>query len=223
MSGSLLNPLDTFAAIETRRSIKTFRDEAIPVEVLRRLIDLTVAAPSSYNLQDWRIVLVQSPEQKQALAEAAFGQSQVLEAPVTFVFAANEASWKNDSIMEQIFQMGLETGAWPPKTVEYFKTAIPQFQENLGPKTREYAIKDAMIAATHTALAAEAMGLSSCFMNGWQEDKVKAVIGAGDRPEIGIAVLLPVGYAAEARKNPGRLPLSTNVFMESLDMPFGGK
>ncbi|MGF1461116.1 MAG: nitroreductase family protein [Leptolyngbyaceae cyanobacterium] len=221
MTTSLSAPLDTFAAIQTRRSIKSFKDEPIPAEMLRRLVELTVAAPSSYNLQDWRIVLVQGSAQKQALTEAAFGQEQVAQAPVTFVFAASSTAWKDDQIMEQIYQTALERGAWPEKTVEYFKTAIPQFQENLGAKTREYAVKDAMIAATHTALAAEAMGLSSCFMNGWQEDAVKKVIGAGDRPDIAIAVLLPVGFAAESRQNPGRLPLSTNVFVDGMETPFG--
>jgi nitroreductase len=221
MTGSLSMPLDTFTAMENRRAVKKFRDEPIPIEMLQRLVALTVAAPSSYNLQDWRIVLVQSPAQKQALSEAAFGQQQILQAPVTFVFTASTTAWKNAKIMDRIYQTALERGAWPAATVDYFKTAIPQFQENLGSKVREYAIKNAMIAATHTALAAQAMGLSSCLMNGWQEDKVKAVIGAADQPDICVALLLPVGYAAEARQNPGRLPLSVNVYVDHWGNPFG--
>ncbi len=221
MSASLNTPLDTFTAMQTRRAIKSFKPDPIPAPMLRRLLELTVAAPSSYNLQDWRIVLVQSPEQKEALTAAAFGQGQVAQAPITFVFAASTTAWQDEARMNQIYQTALDAGAWPQKTVEYFKTAIPQFQANLGPKTREYAIKDAMIAATHTALAAEAMGLASCFMNGWQEDKVKEVIGASDRDDICIALLLPIGYAAEPRQNPGRLPLSANVFVDHLANPFG--
>ena len=220
MTGTLATPLDTFTAIQTRRAVKSFKDIPIPPDMLQRLVDLTVCAPSSYNQQDWRIVLVQSAEQKQALAEAAFGQKQVSQAPVTFVFAANIEAWKDEDTMEKIYQSGLASGAWPQKAVDHFRTVVPQFQSNLGPKAREYAIKDTMIAATHTALAAQAMGLSSCFMNGWQEDKVKAVIGASDRPEICIALLLPVGYAAEGRKNPGRLPLATNVFVDHLGNGF---
>nr|WP_204138698.1 nitroreductase family protein [Halomicronema sp. CCY15110] len=220
MNASLSSPLDTFTAITTRRAIKSFKDEAIPPEMLQRLVELTVAAPSSYNLQDWRIVLVQSAAQRQALTEAAFGQQQVQQAPVTFVFTASTTAWQDEALMEQIYQTALERGAWPQKTVDYFKQAIPQFQENLGERRREYAIKDAMIAATHTALAAEAMGLSSGFLNGWQEDAVKKVIGAEDRADIVVAVLLAIGFAAEPRKNPGRLPLSTNVFVNSLDTPY---
>jgi nitroreductase len=216
-----MTPLDTLTAIQQRRSIKSFKPDPIAPDLLHQLVELTVAAPSSYNLQDWRIVLVQAEAQKQALAEAAFGQPQVTQAPVTFVFAADSSSWQDEAIMAQIYQQGLDSGAWPQQTVDYFKGAIPQFMAALGPKTREYAIKDAMIAATHTALAAQALGLSSSFMNGWVEDKVKAVIGATDQPNIGIALLLSIGYAAEPRKNPGRLPLAVNVSVDRLDNPYG--
>ena len=217
-----LPPLDTVTAIQQRRAIKSFKSDPIAPELLHQLVELTVAAPSSYNLQDWRIILVQDDAQKQALAEAAFGQPQITQAPVTFVFAADSSSWQDDALMAQIYQQGLDSGAWLQQTVDYFKGAIPQFMTALGTKTREYAIKDAMIAATHTALAAEALGLSSCFMNGWLEDKVKAVIGAADQPNLEIALLLPIGYGAEPRKNPGRLPLSVNVSVDRLGQPYGG-
>ena len=85
----------------------------------------------------------------------------------------------------------------------------------MGDKPREYGIKDAMIAATHLVLDEESLGLSTCFMNGWAEDKIKEVIGATDS-DLAIAVLVAVGYAKECRKNPGRLPLSANVFVEKI-------
>lgn len=106
--------------------------------------------------------------------------------------------------------------------VNYFETAVPQFQEKLGAKNREYAVKDAMIAATHLMLAAESLGLSTCSLNGWLEEKVKAVIGATDDPDLAIALLVPVGYAAEPRSNPGRLPFAYNVFGERLGNPYTG-
>lgn len=210
--------LDVPTAILQRRSIKNFKPDPIEPELLKLLIELTIAAPSSWNLQDWRIVVVQDKAQRAALAEAAFGQQQVLQAPVTFVFAADAYAWQQD--LTPIYDQALRNGAWTQDTVNYFKNAIPSFQEALKDKNREYAIKDAMIAATHLILAAESMGLSTCTMNGWVEDKVKAVIGAADNPEIAIALLIPVGYAAERRSNPGRLPLEYNVFVDSLDQPY---
>ncbi|MGA7933317.1 MAG: nitroreductase family protein [Kovacikia sp.] len=216
----LANPLDVPSAIVQRRSIKSFKSDPIAPELLKRLVELTVAAPSSYNLQDWRIILVQSDEQKAALSEASWGQQQVIQAPVTFVFAAAVKGWQDS--LPKITAQGLQTGAWNEGVVDYFKNAIPQHQSRLGEKAREYAIKDAIIAATHLVLAAESFGLSTCFMNGWVEDQVKAVIGAADDPDLAIAVVIPVGYAAEPRKNPGRLPFDFNVFVDRVGNPYAG-
>jgi nitroreductase len=216
----VLEPLDVPEAIARRRAIKSFKPDKISPELLSKLVELTVAAPSSYNLQDWRIVIVQEEAQKAALCQAAYNQQQIVQAPVTFVFAADAGAWKKD--LSPIFDQGLQTGAWTEATVNYFKNAIPQFAMSIGEKTREYAIKDATIAATHLALAAESLGLSSCFMNGWVEEEVKKVIGAEGEEDLAIALLLPIGYAAEPRKNPGRLPLSYNVFVDKIGNPYLG-
>jgi nitroreductase len=217
---SQTKPLDVPTAILRRRSIKTFQSTPISPDVLKELIALTVAAPSSYNLQDWRIILIQDETQKAAIAEACFGQQQPLQSPMTIVFAADPNAWKQD--LTPIYQQGLDKGVWTPETVAYFKSAIPKFQASLGNRTREYAIKDAMIAATHLVLAAESLGLSTCFMNGWSEEKVKIAIGAGDDPDLAIAVIVPIGYVAESRGNPGRLPFEYNVFVDRMDNPYRG-
>ncbi len=214
-----MQPLTVPDAIHQRRSIKTFTPQPISPEVLQQLIELTVAAPSSYNTQSWRIILIQDEAQKAALAAAAWGQQQIVQAPITFVFAADARAGEKDLTL--MYETAAQLGAWSEATINYFKTSIPTFQASLGEQRREYAIKDAMIAATHLVLAAESLGLATCFMNGWLEDKVKAVIGSDD-PDLVIAVIVPLGYAAEPRKNPGRLPLSMNVFSEQIGNPYLG-
>jgi nitroreductase len=213
-------PLDVSSAILQRRSIKNFKPDPIEPALLRQLVELTIAAPSSFNIQDWRIVVVQDPAQRAALAAACWNQPQVAQAPVNFVFAADIKAGEKD--LTPILNKGLETGAWNEKTVEYFRKSIPEFSVGLGDKAREYAIKDAMIAATHAMLAAESLGLSTCMMNGWLEDKVKAVIGAENDPNLAIALVLPIGYAAEPRKNPGRMPFEFNVSLDRIDNPYHG-
>jgi nitroreductase len=212
--------LDVQTAILQRRSIKAFKSDPIDPATLRQLLELVVAAPSSYNLQDWRIILVQDDATKAELAKSAYNQQQVLQAPVTFVFAADPNAWKGD--LTPIYQQGIQRGVWTPETVEYFKMAIPKFQMSLESRTREYALKNAMIAATHLVLAAEGLGLSTCFMNGWIEDDVKKVIGAENDPDLAIAVVVPVGYEAESRGNPGRLPFAYNVFVDRLGNSYQG-
>jgi nitroreductase len=197
-------------AIHARRTTKKFKTDPIPAETLKELIKLTLEAPSSFNMQQWRIIVVDDPAQKAALTKASWNQAQIATAPVTFVFAASLRGW--EKTLEQTIQTASERGAWNDKTAGYFRGAIPGFQDSLAEKQREYAIKDAMIAATHCALAAECLGLNSCFMNGWKEDDVKEIIGAKDDPDIVIALLLPVGYGETRYPHAGRLPQEITVF-----------
>ena len=217
---STLQALDVPSAITQRRSIKSFLPQPIAPDLLKQLVELTIAAPSSYNVQSWKIILVQEEAQKQALANASWNQQQVVQAPVTFIFAADATAGNQD--LSPMLEQGLQTGAFNEGVVEYLRSAVPKFQDTLGDKRREYAIKDAMIAATHLVLAAESLGLSTCFMNGWVEKQVKALIGAADQPDLAIAVIVPVGYAAEPRKNPGRYPLAHSVFSEQVGQPYAG-
>ena len=213
-------PLDVPTAILQRRSIKSFKPDPIAPELLRQLLELTVAAPSSYNIQDWRIIIVADPDQKAALGAACFNQPQIVQAPINLVFAADIKAGEKD--ITPIIQQGIQTGAWSEGTAAYFQKAVPEFAAAIGDKAREYAIKDAMIAATHATLAAESLGLSTCMMNGWSEEKVKAVIGAENDPDLAIALVLPVGYAAEPRKDPGRMPFEFNVSLDRIDRPYQG-
>jgi nitroreductase len=175
---------------------------------------LTIAAPSSFNLQPWRVVLVSDPEKRAGLAKAAWNQAQVVTAPVTFVFAVSLRGW--EKTLEQTIKTASELGAWNEKACAYFRGSIPGFQDGLGEKQREYAIKDAMIAATHLALAAESHGLNSAFMNGWMEDAVKEVIGAKGDPDIAIALLMPVGYGESSYSHAGRLAQDVTVFQNQM-------
>ena len=80
------HPADVPSCIRARRATKQFKPDPLPAGALDRLLELTTAAPSSFNIQDWRIVVVQDPDQKAALAAAAYNQPQITTAPVSFVF-----------------------------------------------------------------------------------------------------------------------------------------
>ena len=209
-------PLTVADAILQRRSVKSFKADPIPAEILDKVLSLTLAAPSSWNIQPWRIVVVDDPAQKEALAEVSWKQKQITQAPVTLVFAVDLRGW--EKTLEATFAEARRLGAWPEKVIEFFAGAIPGFQHNLESNglIREYAIKDALIAATHAALAAESLGLGTCFMNGWAEEGVKKVIGAEGNADIAIALVLPVGYPSEVPKFSGRLDTSHTVFKNRL-------
>jgi nitroreductase len=198
-----------------RRSVKSFKPDAISPALLQKIIDGSLQAPSSFNMQPTRLIVIQDEAQKQALAQACWNQKQIIQAPVTFVYAVSVRGW--EKTFEQTLKQAQELGAWSEKTAELFGKMAPGFQNGLGEKQREYAIKDAMITATTTALLAESYGLGSCYMNGFVEDEVKKIIGAAGNPDIAIALVLPVGIPLELPKSPGRLPQELTVFKDRLN------
>ena len=104
-------------SIRARRSMKSFKSDPIPEATLQELVSLMQDAPSSWNFQPTRVVMIRSMVQKEALAAAAWGQKQILEAPVTFVFAVSIRGWEKN--MSEILKSGVSSGAWPQKFADW--------------------------------------------------------------------------------------------------------
>lgn len=69
-------------AIRRRRSVRSFKDEPVTRDTLEELMESVRIAPSASNRQDWKFVLVDDPDLKEELAQAAHEQSFVGDAPV---------------------------------------------------------------------------------------------------------------------------------------------
>jgi nitroreductase len=82
--------MDVLEAIKGRRSIRAFKNQDVPAEIVEKLIDAARWAPSAGNIQPWEFIIVRKPEIKRRLAEAALGQSFIEEAPVVIVVCADE-------------------------------------------------------------------------------------------------------------------------------------
>ncbi len=218
LPGSPAAPLTTPQAILRRRSVRHYHDEPVDEALLTKLLELTVAAPSSWNLQPWRIVVIRDAANRERLSAACFNQPQPREAAAVFVFAISHSGWRE--VFDEVIEEAEGRGAWPDAYIEMFRNVAANSQEGLGERLREYNTKDALIAATHLSLAAESLGLGSSFMNGYDEARVKEVIGAADDEDVGVVLVMAVGHPAQRGLNPGRLPLSRTVFAESLDRPW---
>jgi nitroreductase len=77
--------MDVYEAIRTRRSVRSYRPDAIPKEVLHRVLDAARVAPSAGNGQPTRMIVVTKPEARQKLAEMCGKQEFIAEAPVVIV------------------------------------------------------------------------------------------------------------------------------------------
>jgi len=81
--------MEFFAALEHRRSIRAYAAEPLDASKIDAILDAVRLAPSAGDVQAYRIALVESGEAKAALAEAAFGQSFLAQAPLVLVFFAD--------------------------------------------------------------------------------------------------------------------------------------
>jgi len=76
--------MNVIEAIRTRRSVRLYKPDAIPEEVLMQVLDAARLAPSAGNRQPWIFYVVRSPEVKEKL-KAAYGAEWLQAAPVAIV------------------------------------------------------------------------------------------------------------------------------------------
>jgi len=76
--------------IKERRSIRKFQKKEIPEEIIEKLIEALIWAPSAENLQSRKFYFVFNQEIKEKLAEAAFGQDSISKAPLVVVACLDE-------------------------------------------------------------------------------------------------------------------------------------
>jgi len=82
--------MELLELMKGRRSIRAFDpDKDVSPEVVDRLLEAAVWAPSAGNVEPWRFVVVRDQVLRRALARAAYGQSFVGEAPVVIAVAAD--------------------------------------------------------------------------------------------------------------------------------------
>ncbi len=87
--------MDVEEAVINRRSVRNYLvDKSISHETIARILDVARFAPSSGNLQNWKVVIVSDPGKKEGLATAALKQKWITAAPVLLVVCNNLADVK---------------------------------------------------------------------------------------------------------------------------------
>src|SRR5690349_23240183 len=96
-------------AVKERRATPSFEDVPIHTADLEKIIRAGLEAPSGYNMQPWRFVVVRDREQKKKLRQAAFGQAKVEEASAVIVACGDPQGWKNGDL-DEMLRIGSEHG-----------------------------------------------------------------------------------------------------------------
>ena len=207
-------------AVEERRAARSFRPDPIPEEVLSEILRLGVRAPSGYNLQPWRFIVVKEPENKEKLRACAFDQRQVSEAPVVLICCGDRRVSQPEYI-ESIIKLGLEAQAMNEAFANYMRQQIPGLFEYhpCFESVEAWTNRHTMLAVAHIMIVAKSFGVDSCPMEGFVTVQVKEAFNIPE--EVDVCCLLPLGYAAEPFKlYGGRFSINQICYSESYNQPF---
>lgn len=198
--------MDVAQAIRSRRSIKSFDpDHEIDDATLAEIFELVTRAPSSFNLQHWRFVVVRDPARKDQLKAASYGQKHVGEASAVVVVAAKPGAHEDaDRVQQHVPDANQREDL--TKLIHGFYAGKPEFQ-------RDEAIRSASLAAMTLMLVAQARGLATCPMIGFDPRQVTDIVGLkeGCFP----VMLVVLGKAAGEPFPTSRLPLGEVVSLET--------
>ncbi len=189
---------------------------AAPVEELAApSVELTAQAPSGYNLQPWRFIVVRDPQNRKRLQKAAMDQPKVGEAPVVIIAIGMKEETK--TIIEDVLQEGAERGAGKPEAVAEMAAQARKFLDSFPMDV--WVNRHTMIAVTTMMLVAETFGFDTAPMEGFNPAAVKRDFGIPDEAEV--VALLAIGHRLEPDKPyPGRFPLSRIVSHERYGTPW---
>jgi nitroreductase len=202
--------------IRDRRATPSFDGEPIPAQDLRQILDAGRHAPSGYNLQPWRFIVVQDPEQLRKLRAASYNQAKVEEASVVIVACGDRDGWRKD--LDEMLRMGRENGMSESYAAQAAQ-AVPDYLSSFSDdEMKAWLNKHVMIAFTHMLLMAEAMGYDTASVEGFEQDKICETLRLP--MSYWVVSLLAIGHLkGQDKYDGGRFELTHTVFGEEYGKP----
>jgi nitroreductase len=190
--------MDVTQAIEARRAVKHYDPEHRMTDAeITRLLDLARLAPTAFNIQNWRFVLVRDPELRKQIRAVAWDQAQVTDASLLVVLCADLKAWEKEPS-----RYWADT---PQQVKEYMAGAIDRYYRGREWVQRDEGMRSCGLAAQTLMLAAKELGYDSCPMDGFDYDAVGKLINLP--PDHAVAMFVAIGKGTqEAWPRPALLP-----------------
>jgi nitroreductase len=174
-------------AIQSRRSIRKYKDQPIEEDTLLKIIDCGRLAPSDSNTQPWNFIIVRSEEMRTKLAHVSHKQDWMAGAPVFIVCVAD------------IRVTTTETGPMD----------LDEETPGIGPKQ---IILDTAIAGENMVLAAESLGLGTCWVTWYIQEEIRPVLEIPNDKYV--VAIITMGYPDQSPNQRPRRPLDEVVRYE---------
>lgn len=174
--------MDFKSLVLARQSDRSYLDQPVENDKLRRILECARLSPSACNAQPWHIIVVDDPEIKNKIAAAT---------------------------SEKILGMNHFTKQAPMHLVLVEEAA--NFTSNFGSwvKRKHFPLIDIGIIAEHICLAAADEGLGSCMIGWFDEKKVRKILEVPSSKRVQLIITL--GYPAKETRIKIRKPMNTIV------------
>ncbi|HVT79730.1 MAG TPA: nitroreductase family protein [Phycisphaerae bacterium] len=198
-----------------RRATQSFLPDPVPPEYLEAILHLAAQAPSGYNLQPWRFIVVQNAANKQRLQKAARNQGKISEAPVVIITIGLKQE-SRDSIRD-VLEEGARRGAGNPAEIDQRAKGAVELLDRITMPV--WVSRHVMVAFTTMMLAAKAYGFDTAPMEGFDPDAVRREFDIPADAEV-IALLALGKRRGPDKVYPGRYGLDHLVSRERYGQPW---
>jgi nitroreductase len=209
---------ELFDLVQTRRSIRKYKPDDVPDEMLLKAIDMATWAPNGGNYQPWQFWIVKNRSVIEQMADAMDARSRLM------------ASWPESEPFKEHAERWVRVGAFfrhAPACIAVMVGGYQSIADRLlaargmdDPAAREMAewrrfgasrIQTIGGAVMLLLLALHQQGLGACWMAGPQQAKgeIEQILQVPEGYEF--VALVPVGFPAEEKVGAPRKPLDQVV------------
>ena len=186
----------TTDALNWRYAVKEFdKTKPLSPELLHEILESGRLAPSSIGIEAWKFIVVENPELRAKLREAAYGQPKVTDAPALIVLT------RRTDVRENITREALERTAKAQNvSIESLEGLKGMLEGGIGAKDDAeldaWARSQAYIPLGTMIAAASLLGVDSGPMEGFDPAKVNEILGLPAR-NLKVTAMLALGYRGE--------------------------
>jgi nitroreductase / dihydropteridine reductase len=186
--------MNIIESLNWRYDTKRMTGKKLPAQDLQTILDAIRLSASSYGLQPYNVIVIESEELRKLLQPLAYGQAQIIESSHVLVFAA----WNSvdEAKVDGYLQAYSETTSMPLEKILAFGIKDRMMQAIVGmPQNEQYhwAAKQAFIALGTGIIAAASLAIDATPMEGFIPAKVDELLGLQEKNLRSVA-LLALGY-----------------------------
>jgi putative NAD(P)H nitroreductase len=182
--------MNTTALFQKRRSVNSFDpSQVLEVSKVKNIIDLATLAPSAFNLQPWRIIVVSSPESKQKLFDLSNKQPKIIEAPVTLIIVGDKEGYSDAN---PVWAEMLQSVGGNQDMVNGARQAAAFLYGSSEERKIKFAESNAGLLAMAIIIAAKEFGVDSHPMSGIDFEGISRTFGL--KASENVVMTIALGY-----------------------------